>query len=524
MMEKVVLEIHEDVIAALKRIKTLKNGEIELVIPEGSVLLENNLNLKLLRKEVEDLGRSITFTTSDEVGQNLLDMLEGGEEGKPADFVSREVPLDSIAGKGKKMRMGISLPKLSFIKNIRNIRLPSALFKSKAPLIVGLVVLLVLVGYGAYQYWWRVPKAEITVVVNSQPLIKSVEIQVKPGVENNVEDKILAGVIIEGVVTESKTAETTGEKVVGEKAEGRIKILNGTSSDIDFEDGEELYSVEDDDLFYVLKDDVTVPGAITEETTDEDGEPIVNTIWGGAEVDVVAVDIGKDYNLDEDETLKFDDYSSSDYYAKVVDDIDGGSSDVVSVVSQTDLDTLSEELFAQMEEKGVDAVKAVVSEGQVYINGSVVSALVTEEFSAELEEEVDEVELTQTVSFRGLAYNEKDLNEILDDMLKGFIPAGFELSNEERDTNVEILGNTDATVLNLSQADLQITIKSYVIPEIDEEELKENLVGVSLSEAEKILGKVRNVKTYGINIDPKVPLLQKLPGNIENISLKIRRE
>jgi hypothetical protein len=519
-MEKVVLEIHEDVIAALKRIKTLKNGEIELVIPEGSVLLENNLNLKLLRKEVEDLGRSITFTTSDEIGQNLLDMLEGGEEGKPADFVSREVPLDSIAGKGKKMRMGISLPKLSFIKNIRNIRLPSALFKSKAPLIVGLVVLLVLVGYGAYQYWWRVPKAEITVVVNSQPLIKSVEIQVKPGVENNVEDKILAGVILEGPVTDSKTAETTGEKLVGEKAEGRIKISNGTDSDMAFEDGEELYSVEDDDMFYVLKDDITVPAAITEGSFPADEL----TIAGTAEVDVIAVDIGKDYNLDEGGTLEFDDYSSSDYVAEVVEDIDGGSSDVVNVASQTDLDTLSEELFTQIEERGADTVKEGLAEGQVYINGSVVSALVTEEFSAELEEEVDEVELTQTVSFRGLAYNENDLNEILEDLLKGFIPSGFELSSEERDTNVEILGNTDATVLNLSQADLQITIKSYVIPEINEEELKESLVGTSLSEAEKILGKVRNIKTYEINVDPKVPLLQKLPGNIENISLKIRRE
>lgn len=281
-----------------------------------------------------------------------------------------------------------------------------------------------------------------------------------------------------------------------------------------------MYSKEDDDLFYTLNDDITVPEA-TEETLPDSTKVITP---GKVEVKVTAVDIGKDYNLDDGEKLKFDDFDDDTYSAKVVEDIDGGSSEIVSVVMQSDLDTLSEELFAQIGEQGSEVVKQNVSPGQILINGSVVSALVTEEFNAEVDEEIDEIELTQTISFRGLAYAEDNLNEILEDLLKGFIPSGFELSSEERETNVEILGNTDATVLNLSQADLQITIKSFVMPEIDEMELKEKLVGTSLTEAEKILGKVRNITNYGIDMNPKIPFIQKLPGNIENISLKIQRE
>ena len=109
------------------------------------------------------------------------------------------------------------------------------------------------------------------------------------------------------------------------------------------------------------------------------------------------------------------------------------------------------------------------------------------------------------------------------DLLEGFIPSGFELSDEEKDTNVEILGNTDATVLNLSQADLQVTIKAFVIPEIDEKQLLEDLVGVSISEAEKILGKVRNVDNYEIKLDPNIPFLRRIPGNVDNITLKVKR-
>ena len=150
--------------------------------------------------------------------------------------------------------------------------------------------------------------------------------------------------------------------------------------------------------------------------------------------------------------------------------------------------------------------------------------MVKEEFNAKLDDEVEELELTQTVSFQGLAYNKQDLNAILDDLLKGFVPQGFELSTEERETNVEILGNTDANVLSVSQADLQVTIKAYVIPEVNEDELKQKLLGVSFSNAEQILGSVRNIKTYEIKMTPNIPFLSRLPKNVENISLTVERE
>jgi hypothetical protein len=516
-MEKLLLDIHEDVIVVLKKIKDQPNGEVELVIPEGSVLFENSLNLKLLKKEAGAYGKNLIFSTTDSAGNNLLDVLENGiGEGVSSDFVSREVSMDSIVEKKKKFNF--SFPNLSFIKKIK---LPKLAFKSKAPLIGVGIVVLGIAGYGISRFIWQVPKAEVKVLVNSQPLIKSVEIQVKPGTENNVEDRILAGVIVEAVLTDKKSMEPSGELLVGERAEGTIEVYNyNTSASMDFEDGEELYSVEDDDLFYTLNDDINVP--VASSVIDGDGNMI--TTPGKAEVEVTAVAIGDDYNLDDGENLEFDDFDSSSYSGKVIEDIDGGSSEIVNVVAQVDLDSLSEELYDQIYGEGSSSVAGNLPEGHILINGSIVGSLVTEEFNAEIGEEVDELEVTQTLNFQGLAYKEGNLDEILEDLLKEFIPEGFELSSEEKDTNVEILGNTDATVLNLSQADLQVTIKAFVIPEIDEEGLKNDLVGVSISEAEKILGKVRNVKTYEINVDPNIPLFKKMPGNIENISLKVERE
>ena len=521
-MEKIKLDIHEDVIAALRKIRASQNGEVELLIPEGSVLFENILNLKLLKKEGDELNKPISFSTTDEAGNNLLDLLEGGNSPASSDFVSREVSLDAIMGDSSDKQKGgkkFAVPSIS-LGFLKNLKIPKLSLKGRTSLIIVLLLVLGLLGFGGYQLMWRVPKAELSVTVDSQPLIKSVEIQVKPNVTNNVADRILAGFIAETVVSDSKTTETTGEKLVGEKAEGKIEIANyKVGAEAEFDDGEEVYFEDDDDMIYFLKDDVTVPGA-TEEIQ-PDLTKIVTP--GKASVGVIAADIGKDFNLDEDENLKFDDFSSDDYTAEVQEDIDGGSSDIASVVSQGDLDLLSEELFAEIQEQGNLALGGTLSKEQILINGSVVGALAIEEFSAELDEEVEELTLTQTINFQGLSYREEDLDAILVDLLEGFIPSGFELSDEEKDTNVEILGNTDATVLNLSQADLQVTIKAFVIPEIDEKQLLEDLVGVSISEAEKILGKVRNVDNYEIKLDPNIPFLRRIPGNVDNITLKVKR-
>ena len=333
----ITLEIHEGVLAAIKKLKTSHEENVEFIIPEGSVLFENSLNLKLLKKEAEVLKKEISFVTSDEAGQTIIDFIEGEGEGSSSDFVSRTVTLDEVSGggvMGGKRKLPIPLPviSLAFLKNLRP---PQASLKGKTPLIMGLAVLVAALSFGVYHLFWKVPKAEIRVVVNSQPLIKSVEIQVKPNVQNDVTGHVLAGKIVEGVLVESKTTPTTGEKTVGEKATGKIKIENwSVTADKDFDSGERLYSKDDDDLFYTLDDDVTVPH----------GEQAEGTKTAGtAEVEVTAVEIGSDYNLDDGKSLEFEDFDPDDFTAEVVEDIDGGSSDIVSVVSQVDMDTLSDE-------------------------------------------------------------------------------------------------------------------------------------------------------------------------------------
>jgi hypothetical protein len=77
-MTKLELEIHEDVISVINKIKSTNDAGIELIIPEGSVLFENVLNLKILEKEAEQTGKTLHFTTEDESGLNLIAAIKDG--------------------------------------------------------------------------------------------------------------------------------------------------------------------------------------------------------------------------------------------------------------------------------------------------------------------------------------------------------------------------------------------------------------------------------------------------------------
>jgi len=116
------------------------------------------------------------------------------------------------------------------------------------------------------------------------------------------------------------------------------------------------------------------------------------------------------------------------------------------------------------------------------------------------------------------------LDELLDSLLDEFVPEGFELSKQNREVNVEILGNTDATTLSTTKSDLQVTLKSFILPQLDEAKIKSDLVGKKLSEAERILGGIRNVKSYEINTSFKIPFFSRMPGKPENITLTIKKD
>lgn len=508
MKMKINIEIYDSLINVINKIKDSSESQIELIIPEGAVILENIINLKLLQKQAHEYGKEVTFSTNDKYGNILLDNLNGENHHLVFDEETQNIPFKKPSK--RKISLGfISLStlknKVSFAKNKKKkIVLPVAI----------LTVIVCFLGFALFYYINNSPTAQVEIKVKADPLIKSTTVTVLDGEQNDAEAKVVKGTQI--TVASSKTGKiaTTGEKTVGEKAEGKIKIYNKTTSEKKFKEGDKLQS--DDNLTYLLKEDVTV------DQRTEDEELVITP--GEAEVEVIAAGIGNDYNLDKNEDLEFEDYDKDDYSAKVSQDIDGGSSENVKVVAAEDLTNLQEQTNTEATQNIQDSLKNKAGAGNKFIEGSQEVTVDSLDFDAEENEEAEELTLVMDISATGLAYAESDLNSVLEQLLQTFVPDGFKLSDKDTQLDVSILGNTEETVLNNVEADLQATIKTYIIPSIDEEQIKNDLAGKSLAQAKEYLGNVRNVSYYNINMDKGILLLNKLPKNPDKITVEIVKE
>jgi len=513
-MTKLEVELYEDVISVLHKLKDIDDTGIELVVPDGAVLFDNILNLKLLQKWSDKVEKVINFQTDDLNGQSMLMSLE--EEGLPSEEALEE-DVDTLEQKVPAQKF--SMPKVRLALPIIKLKKGKMFFA-----LFFVLVLLGLAGFFSYKHISQMPEAQVKIIVNSQPLTRSFEIKVKHDEKNSAENKILRGITTEAGVEDEVTIETTGEKVVGEKAEGEITIYNKTDEEKKFREGTDIVYEDDDDdeYIYELKDDVTVPPR--EETPGENpGDPIT-VVNGRADVEVEATEIGKKYNIDEGEDLKVEDQDDDDFVAEVNEDIDGGKEETLMVVAQKDIDDATQKLLENSQEKALRALGEKISGGQKLVGGSENVTVIKETFSHKLDDETEELTLAQTFSAKGLVYNPNDLDKLIELLMEDFVPEGFVLSTKERIVNVEVLGNTETTLLSAYEADLQVTLKTFVVTDISEETIKQELMGKSPKDAEKYLGSIRNVKTYELNINPRIPMFDYIPKDESRIIINLERE
>lgn len=508
-MKRLEIELHENIFDILTKLKNVDDSSIELSIPEGAVIFENAINLKLLKNWSDRESKVLQFETDDLNGQNLI---VGLEEGAISQTEKSGEQLDTVE----------DLPEI--IRKPRKRLNISVLKKGKGYLWILGIGFLLLLGFLGLRALSELPVAKVNLVVNSQPLTRSIQLRVTADGSTDKNAKTLAGITIQTQLEEIVTTETTGEKIVGEPAEGKVTIYNNTDKDIEFEQGTTLVFEDDDNDFeYITSSDVTVP-----KRTALDPDPLEPDITsykkGSKDVSVEAAQIGPGHNIDSGEKLSVEDYKKSEVEAEVSEDIDGGKEETVKVVAQADMDKLTDDITKQADQKIGEALQKTASSGQKLLAGSEEKVVTKSTFSKELDDEAEDLSLNQTVSITGLTYNSKDLDSLIDDIVEEFVPEGFVVSTKERVLNVEVLGNTTDTVLTSKTADIQVTLKTFVVPGITEDIVKDNIVDKSLTDAEKYLGSVKNVNSYELRLDPKVPFFTNIPKDKNRIVVTLERE
>ena len=294
---------------------------------------------------------------------------------------------------------------------------------------------LILVLFGAL-YWYvgkKQTKAFAQVVVKTEPLVRSVTVRIDVNQVTNPETKILKGATLATTYEGTQKIPTTGEKIEGEKAEGEIIIYNMTDTEVKLSKGTEL-TYDKESLKFELKDAVTVAGKSLTSTDETEGTGTY--VFGEAKASIRAKEIGAEYNLDKGRDLLVKNYSISEIKVKTNQQLSGGKSEKISVVTQEDRTALSTKLLEENKQLAGDLLKKQLKSGEKLVAGSESIAIVKESFDFKVDDKAKELTLVQSVEIKGLVYKVKELEELLDKLADNLIPDGYKAANQAKEIKV----------------------------------------------------------------------------------------
>lgn len=311
---------------------------------------------------------------------------------------------------------------------------------------------------------------------------------------------------------ESFTAPTTGTTLVGDPAKGQVEIVNKTESEKVLQAGTLLRVGE---IEFELDEEVTLPAA---EAT-EDGDEKV-TKFGKKTVSVTARKFGSEGNIKKDTEVIVASFATSTYVGKSIIDFSGGEEREVAVVSEKDIESITEAATERLIEKantqGAESISG--STRMVPISSITIS---DKKLSREVGDEASELTIDLRVDAQMLTYNVEDLKLIAQEVLSNEVPEGYTLA----DTDPEILSqpssSEDATTIQLKG-----NVRSRAIPVFNTEELHSTIAGKSLSEASDALISLDTVASATITLEPAAAqvLYSKVPNTSKRVKVNVQAQ
>jgi hypothetical protein len=413
-------------------------------------------------------------------------------------------PLSKVLGKLKLPKIKLTNP-MNKLKNKRgSASLPSAKLprSPKRFIYLGIAVfIIILFGLGAV--WWYVPKATVILYVSPKTIEESTYVTLdESATESDMENLIIPAETQTVEVSGSKTLAASGTKLVGDRAKGKVTIRNGTSSGIKL--GTDTDLVGPNSLKFNLEEEASVSAATSPSSP------------GNLEANIVAADIGAEYNLAKGESLTVGNYPKSEVDAVIEDDLSGGSSRQVTAVSESDLKKLSDGLTSELKQQALDKLNEQAGTSDVFVDGAVRTEVLDKSYNHSAGDEADEVTLDMNVQAVGLIIAHDVVTKIGRQIFNGQVPDGFNLKDENIQANFDLIGEKDGVW------DFKVTFKANLLPEVNPDEVTGKISGKYPTQAQEYLSTISGFKRAEITIKPRFPSKLAIIPRVKNhISVEV---
>ncbi len=299
----------------------------------------------------------------------------------------------------------------------------------------------------------------------------------------------------------------TGKKVTGEKSKGEVIIYNKSEKSLTILKNTVLKDATG--RRFVLLNNTTVSGS---QANLEAG--VISL--GQTKVIAQAELIGADGNIAKDTPLSFDPSVGSGFLlAKVSQPFTGGASKDIVVVSREDKLKLEKDLAQKIKDQLDQKVNE--EKGSPDILSSTLRIVKGKtEYNREIDEEASLLEGTLNATVTALSLSQKIKEELISTYIRG-APDYSATTIQAQDIKISFT----STSLDDKQAVGTIIFTGSAMPELNQSELKKDLVFVSYSDISAILQKNSSrIFDYKITNDsPILKLIKRLPVQVNNINL-----
>jgi len=544
--EIIYLEPDEEITSVIDKIKNATNVNLGLVIPRDATLLQSVVNLRLLSREANTLGKKISIVTADKIGRNLasqigLPVFSSLEEKTPIyqshapvapeDEVLEVEPEEANQKKGSAFKVQhyqtFQTGEASQIVNNRQAPLNSPavpreesgsvawnrnekpVFKSRNkdtksvgsilerkdkefkslhkilwPVIGVFVLLCFLATY------LLLPKVTATVFVPSESLQKDLTLSVSGQVKvPSIENSVLPGTLIESESSKDGKFATTGKKDIGQKAKGTITIYNNLDSNShSFAAGTQVSS---SSKTFLIQNAVTIPGATVQN---------LKIVPGSASVAIEAQNPGAEYNVKAGRftILGISAVQQDAIYGQTSADLTGGLSKVAQVVSQQDYDTAKDGLIKDI----TDTINKDIqqkAEGKRLLEKAILSSSPEITSTAKVNDEASDFQMTVKIKDQAVIFSNDDLSVYLNDALQKQVSSDKMVTIP---TDADLILSVTETAYDKSQLDLTAKVNAKVSAKVSANDIQQQILGKKVSEAQSIILNQKGIDHVEINFNP----------------------
>jgi hypothetical protein len=563
-------DIDDEITSIYDKLRKYKMKNIYIVIPKRAILFQSVINLRILKRKIEDLKKNVFIITNDTNGMQLasragftvFDKLEGNEHpslvsGKltddymkispleasintfeddtPTRLKSKKLSIAELIRRTKKTEETSSNPLTQRIKDRQQKNkkeknryvLVSPNRQALTILITISVLILFLIVYIA------IPGATVKITPKSDTLTVSTNVTLADTTSNrNYLDTHPANVIAsfpaEVTMVKKMTYSTTGNKFEGKNATGTLTISNTAGKEWPLIEQTRFQT--DDGLIYRIQNNISIPaGSLS-------GPGTLDAFVVADELDANGQIIGDRGNV---EPTKFflpglSEDNRQKIYAESKAKFTGGETITHKMVSAEDLaaakgkmetelmNATEEELKMQvlkMNQENNMELTLLTGSGAFYTETPTVS--IPENIEGQI---VDSFEVTGQMYVKGISYNYNELLNILKSKLKlSKNPEKVLTKIDTESITIRLIPIEEGD--DLTRQKITATIKGIEQYEISPdkeggvriiENIKEHILGKSVKEAELYIQQLPSINSVSIDIWPAwSPNIPSVPDNIK---------